>query len=131
MSDSSTAAILWMITGAAWLTVWRACVRAGIRTGATLHRDAIIAATRGSGLTPPTLVADASIARAGLAAMISVALVVPLLYAASPSALDPIGTWWGVASGAGIAGALISAWEGVRIGWRRQAAVGAGVRRAS
>jgi hypothetical protein len=51
------------------------------------------------------------------------AVVLPLLYATSSSVLDPIGIWFGVAAGVGIAGALVSVWEGIIIGRRRQAAL--------
>jgi len=55
--------------------------------------------------------------------MIAVALFLPVPYATSTTTIDPIGTWWGVAAGLGIAGALISSWEGLGIGRGRQAAL--------
>jgi hypothetical protein len=125
MSDSTIATVLWVCTGGVWLTVWRACARGGIRLGATLLRDAIVAARRGTGLPAPIPLADVRVPRSGLATMIAVALFLPVLYATSTTrTIDPIGAWWGVAAGLGIAGALISSWEGLGIGRRRQAALG-------
>jgi hypothetical protein len=121
MSDSSMVAALWFGTGMVWLAVWRASARAGIRLGAALKRNATVAAARR--IAQPAPIAEVCIPRSGLAAMIAAAVVVPLIYATSSSVLDPIGIWFGVAAGAGIAGALASAWEGAGIGIRRQAAL--------
>ena len=123
MSDSSTVAALWVGTGVVWMAVWRASARAGIRSGAALQRDTTVAAVRRLGLPAPTVIVDVGVPRSGLAAMIAAAVVLPLLYATSSSGLDPIGTWFGVAAGVGIAGALVSGWEGACIGMRRQAAL--------
>jgi hypothetical protein len=92
--------------------VWRASARAGIRHGAALERDATVNATRRLGQPALIPIANAFVPRSGLAAMIAAAVVLALLYATSSSVLDPVGTWFGVASGVGIAGALVSAWEG-------------------
>ena len=121
MSDSSMVAALWFGTGIVWLAVWRASARAGIRLGAALERDTTAAAARR--IAQPAPIADVCIPRSGFAAMIAAAVVVPLMYATSPSVLDPVGVWFGVATGVGIAGALASAWGGVGIGIRRQAAL--------
>jgi hypothetical protein len=124
MSDSSIATVLWFCTGPVWLTVWRACARAGIRLGSTLQRDAIVAARTGTGLPAPTLLADVRVPRSGLTTMIAVALFLPVLYAtATTTTIGPIGTWWGLAAGLGIGGALVSSWEGLGVGKRRQVAL--------
>ena len=122
MSDSSMVAALWVGTGMVWLAVWRASARAGIRLGAALQMDTTVAAARRLAQPAPTAIADVSVPRSGLAVMIAAAVVLPLVYATSSSVLDPIGIWFGVATAVGIAGALVSVWEGAGIGIRRQAA---------
>ena len=123
MSDSSTVAELWVGTGMVWLAVWRASARAGIRRGAALLMDTTVAAARRLAQPAPTAIADISVPRSGLVVMIAAAVVLPLVYATSSSVLDPIEIWFEVAAGVGIAGALVSVWEGIEIGIRRQAAL--------